>query len=78
MLKFLQSRTARAASALILFQGVLLYSANRSESLPAARPLSEMPKMLGSWGFVEEGLVDDDTRSVLKADDLLNRIYASG
>lgn len=34
--------------------------------------------MLGSWRFVEEGLVDDDTRSVLQADDLLNRIYASG
>jgi EpsI family protein len=34
--------------------------------------------MLASWNQVEEGVVDEETRAVLKADDLLNRTYASG
>ena len=78
MFKFLQSRAAWAASALILLQGILLHSANRAESVPSSRPLAQLPAMLGAWRFVEDGLVDDETRRILQADDLLNRIYAHG
>jgi EpsI family protein len=78
LLKFLTSRAALAASALIVLQGALMYSAVRPESVPSSRPLSQLPGMLGSWKLVEEGLVDAETQSVLKADDLLNRTYADG
>lgn len=78
MPSFLKSRAALAASALILLQGALMYSAIRPESVPSSLPLSQLPGTLGSWKLLEEGLVDEETRSILKADDLLNRTYADG
>jgi EpsI family protein len=78
LLKFLKSPPVLAATALIVLQGALIYSAVRPESIPAGRPLSELPATMGSWQFLQEGLVDADTQAVLKADDLLNRYYAKG
>lgn len=78
MLSFLNSRPVLAASGLILLQGALMHSAIRPESVPSSRPLSQLPAILGSWKLVEEGLVSAETRGILKADDLLNRIYADG
>ena len=78
MLKFLKSPPALAASALIILQGALIYSAVRTESIPVSRPLSQLPAMLGSWKLEQEGVVDADTRQVLNADDLLNRFYSTG
>ena len=78
MLSFLKSRAVLAASALSVLQGALMYSAIRPESLPSAKPLSQLPRTLGAWNLAQEGVVDADTQAVLKADDLLNRYYASG
>ena len=78
MFEFLKSRAALAATALILLQGALIYSAVRPESIPPGRPLSQLPARLGSWNLVQEGVVDADTQAVLKADDLLNRYYSTG
>lgn len=61
---------------LMLAQAALLYSSIRPEAVPAARPLAQIPSALGSWRLTEEGTVDEDTQAVLKADDLLNRMYA--
>ena len=66
-----------AATLLIFLQGALIYSAVRPEAIPPGRALSALPATLGSWKLLEEGVIDDDTRNVLKADDLLNRFYAS-
>lgn len=78
MLKFLKSPPMMAATLLIVLQGALIYSAVRPEAIPPGRSLSALPAMLGSWTLSQEGVIDDDTRNVLKADDLLNRFYASG
>lgn len=78
MLKFLKSPPIMAATLLIVLQGALIYSAVRPEAIPAGRPLSSLPATLGSWKFLQEGVVDNDTREILKADDLLNRFYGSG
>ena len=78
MLKFLKSPPLLAATGLIVLQGALMFSAERPESIPAGRPLSMLPATVGSWGLIEEGVIDNDTREVLKADDLLNRYYGSG
>jgi EpsI family protein len=67
-----------AATLLIVLQGALIYSAVRPEAIPAGRPLSMLPGMLGSWKLQDEGVIDNDTRDILKADDLLNRFYVSG
>jgi EpsI family protein len=78
LFKFLKSPPLLAATGLIVLQGALIYSAVRPESIPAGRPLSQLPRTLGSWQFAQEGLIDADTQAVLKADDLLNRYYAKG
>lgn len=77
MFDFLRSRAVLSATALIVVQGALLYSAVRPESIPPGSPLSDLPNQLGSWHMIQEGLVDQDTRDILKADDLLNRFYGN-
>jgi EpsI family protein len=78
LLKFLKLPPVLAATCLVVLQGALIYSAVRPESVPAGRPLSQLPASLGSWKLAQEGVVDADTREVLKADDLLNRFYSTG
>jgi EpsI family protein len=78
LFNFLKSPPLMAATGLIVLQGALIYSAVRPESIPAGRPLSQLPATLGSWQLAQEGLIDADTQAVLKADDLLNRYYAKG
>ncbi len=78
MLKFLKSPPVMAATLLIVLQGALIYSAVRPEAIPPGRPLSMLPASLGSWKLLQEGVIDEDTRNVLKADDLLNRFYGAG
>ena len=78
MFKFLKSSAALAATAIIVIQGALLYSANRPETAPPGRPLDQVPALLGSWRMTQEGLVDQETRDILQADDLLNRYYSKG
>jgi EpsI family protein len=78
MFKFLNSTPARVVTILLVLQGALLYSSIRPESVLAGRPLQDFPHMLGSWDFVQDGVVDKETLDVLKADDLLNREYRRG
>jgi len=75
LFKFLQSKAALAVTLLLLAQAAVLYSSVRPENVPDSRPLGSLPLDLGSWKFVDDGIVDDETRDVLKADDLLLREY---
>jgi EpsI family protein len=74
VLSFLKSTPARIATLILVLQGALLYSVH-SETIPQSRPLAEFPATVGSWQLREEGVVDEDTRTILNADDLLNRRY---
>ena len=80
MLNFLKSTPAKVVTVLLLLQGgVALYSTTRQENVPTNPPLADMPRGLGPWQFYREGVVDQETMDVLKADDVLNRDYvASG
>jgi len=73
--KFLNSTTARVLTLILILQGAVLYSSERHETVPPSQPLSGLPKYLGSWTFAEEGVVDQESQDVLKADDLLLREY---
>jgi EpsI family protein len=75
MLKFPRSTPALDATLLLGAQAALLYSSIRPEAVPPGVPLANMPRTLGSWQMSQEGVVDEETREVLKADDLLNRFY---
>lgn len=78
LLRFFRSPAVLAASALLLVQAALLYSAIRPEAVVPGPPLAQMPMTLGNWKFVQDGVIDQDTLDVLKADDILNRVYARG
>lgn len=78
MPKFLRSSTVIAATVLLLVQAALLYSAIRPEAIAPGPPLAQVPKMLGPWQFAADGVIDQETLDVLKADDILNRVYTEG
>jgi EpsI family protein len=59
----------------LLGQTALFYSASRGEITPKAPPLSGFPTSLGAWTMFREGVVEKDTLDVLKADDVLTRVY---
>jgi EpsI family protein len=75
MLKFLNSTPARVVTVLLIAQAALLYSSIRPEAVPAARALAEFPHTIGSWNMAREGVIEQEVLDILKADDLLTRIY---
>ena len=74
---FLKSRQAKVLSAVLISQALLFYGMSRAEANPESRPLSELSEQLGSWRMSKQGVIDDETREVLKADELLNRSYVN-
>ena len=78
MFDFLKSKPALVVSVLLIGQAAVLYSAIRPEAAINPKPLAQMPLQLGEWSFTQEGVVDQDTRDILKADDLLLREYQDG
>jgi EpsI family protein len=75
-LGFLSSRAIQVATAILALQGFLLFAVARPEIVPSAPPLSGFPTRFAGWTLLQEGYVDEETRSVLQADDLLTRIYS--
>ncbi|HEV2202290.1 MAG TPA: EpsI family protein [Bryobacteraceae bacterium] len=74
----MRSSAALAATALLVAQAALLYSAIRPEAVVPGPPLVQMPLMLGAWQFAQDGVIDQETLDVLRADDILNRVYTRG
>lgn len=60
----------------LVAQTVALRAVSRPESVTPAPPLASFPLRIGPWSMAQEGYVDEDTRAVLNADDLLSRTYA--
>ncbi|HEY7338449.1 MAG TPA: EpsI family protein [Bryobacteraceae bacterium] len=65
------------ATALLVLRGVVLYSSERPEYLPVLPPLEGLPLNMSSWQFYQEGVIDEEIRDFLKADDLLDRVYVN-
>jgi EpsI family protein len=72
-----QSQFVRVLTLVLVFQAVLFYSASRGELIPVMAPLAAFPVEIAGWQMTQEGVIDDETRDVLKADDLLTRWYES-
>ena len=75
MPKFLNSTAARVVTLFLILQGAILYSSVRREVIPVSHPLALLTKSAGDWRFVEDDVVDQESRDILKADDLLLRSY---
>lgn len=69
------SRTGRILTLVLVMQAVFLYALSRRENVPASPPLSNFPTLVGPWTMQQELEIDQETREVLKADDLLSRNY---
>jgi EpsI family protein len=67
----------RIATVVVLAQAFLFYKASGSERTPLAAPLNLFPAVLGNWDKVQDGFVDQETRDVLRADDILTRTYVN-
>ena len=74
---FLCGNAAKVLTLVLLAQAVFLYGFSRSETIPANRPLAEVPHRFGGWELQQEGVVEKEVQDVLKADELLTRSYAS-
>lgn len=73
--KFLSSRTARILTIVLLAQASLFYGFSRKENVPAHQPLELFSFPASNWSLVQDVPIDQDTLEVLKADDLLSRVY---
>jgi exosortase D (VPLPA-CTERM-specific) len=70
-------RWAAVLGALLLVQGAVFYGISlRAEPTPVSKPLSAFPAVLGRWHMEREGVIDQDERDTLRADDYLSRQYA--
>jgi EpsI family protein len=76
MRSLLQSKFVYALTLVLVVQAFLFYNASHGEMTPLAAPLSGFPLQVGAWHQQQEGVVDQDTRDILKADDILTRWYA--
>jgi len=75
MASFLSSKSARVLSLVLLAQAGTFYGFSRSENIPARAPLSGFSIANTPWQMVQETELDKETLEVLKADDILSRIY---
>ena len=77
MNSLLQSRFVYGLTLVLVVQAGLFYSASHGEIAPQARPLRGFPVEVGGWRLLQEGVIDQETQDVLKADDILTREYGS-
>ena len=69
-------RTALILSALLALQGAAFYGiSGRAELIPISKPLGEFPAVIGQWRMVREGVIEQEEKDVLRADDYLTRQY---
>jgi EpsI family protein len=76
-LNFLKSRSAMILSVLLILQGSLFYGFSRGETPPSYQPLDGFPKEIGAWHMVQQGVMEQEVKDVLRADDYVTRGYAA-
>ena len=77
MSEFFRSKAVRVVTLALVVHAVLFYTLSHGEAVLLVRPLAEFPKDVDRWHMVQEGVIDEETMRVLRADDYLTRDYAS-
>ncbi len=75
MASFFQSRSARILTIVFFAQASLFYGLSRRENVPAHRQLENFTFPGNEWSMAEDSKLDAETLEVLKADDILSRLY---
>jgi len=76
MLSFLKSRPAAILSVFFVLQGSLFYGFSRGETPPSYRPLDQFPVNIGVWTMIRQGVMEQEIKDILRADDYITRDYA--
>ncbi|MBV9759464.1 MAG: EpsI family protein [Acidobacteriaceae bacterium] len=71
----LETKSARILTIVLLLQAAAFYGFSRSERTPPHRPLDQFTLGASNWALVQNVDIDKQTLEILKADDLLSRIY---
>lgn len=66
-----------AATLILLGQAAAYYLLPKTEAAFDVRPLSAFPAELGDWHLTHDTPIEKEVQDVLRADDSMNRIYAS-
>ncbi len=72
---FWKLRSVRILSIVLLAQAGLFYGFSRHENLPFHKPLSLFSLGDTDWTLMQDVQLDQETLDVLKADDILSRVY---
>ncbi len=70
-----KSRPVQIVSLILIAQAALFYSSSRGEAVPLRQPLAGFPREFANWSLSQEGVVDEKTNAILRADDTLTRYY---
>jgi EpsI family protein len=73
----LKDRAAMVLSLFLIVQAALFYGFSRGETPPSFRPLDGFPKEIGDWRMIQQGVMEQDIKDVLRADDYITREYAA-
>lgn len=74
---FLRDKYARILTLVLILQVVGFYVISRRENVPLNRPLDQFSRQFGGWRMVQEDTVDKEIQDVLRADDVMTRIYTN-
>jgi EpsI family protein len=77
MNSLLHSKFVYGLTLVLAVQAALFYSASHGEAMPLVAPLSAFPGAIGEWRTLQEGVIEPETREILRADDLMTRFYAN-
>jgi EpsI family protein len=69
------TKSARILTIVLLLQAGAFYGFSRNEKTPPHRPLEEFSLGSNDWLLMQNVDIDKETLDILKADDLLSRIY---
>jgi EpsI family protein len=72
---FWKSKYVQILTVVLLLQATLFYTVSHGDSRPLAQPLRNFPVVLPGWQMISQGVVEQDTLDILKADDVLSRFY---
>jgi EpsI family protein len=75
MNSFWKLRSVRILSIVLLLQAALFYGFRRPENVPPHKPLSLFALSNTDWQLTQDVPLDQETLDLLKADDLISRIY---
>jgi len=71
----MQHKPALVLTTVLVLQTIAMNGFSREKIIPTHKPLRELPARLGDWALAREGLISNETKEVLQADDILQRTY---